>query len=89
MLLEDSEMTNATDFILLHTLLNTKLQKNVDNHLSLYGISFNEYMIMPQLMLATNHTSLRIELAEQIGLSASGVTRVLAPMEKTSLYLNR
>ncbi|GAA0410710.1 hypothetical protein GCM10009133_19020 [Cocleimonas flava] len=78
-------MTNATDFILLNTLLNTKLQKGVEGQLSLHGISFTEFMIMHQLMQAPNHTLRRIELADQISITASGVTRVLAPMEKIKL----
>ena len=78
-------MTKATDYILLNTLLNTKLQKGVEGQLSLHGISFTEFMIMHQLMQAPNHTLRRIELADQISITASGVTRVLAPMEKIKL----
>jgi len=78
-------MTNATDFILLNTLLNTKLQKGVEGQLNIHGISFTEFMIMHQLMQAPNHTLRRIELADQISITASGVTRVLAPMEKNKL----
>ena len=78
-------MTNATDFILLNTLLNTKLQKGVEDQLNIHGISFTEFMIMHQLMQAPNHTLRRIELADQISITASGVTRVLAPMEKIKL----
>ena len=78
-------MTKATDFILLNTLLNTKLQKGVEGQLSIHGISFTEFMIMHQLMQAPNHTLRRIELADQISITASGVTRVLVPMEKIKL----
>lgn len=78
-------MTNATDFILLNTLLNTKLQKGVESKLNIHGISFTEFMIMHQLMQAPHHTLRRIELADQISITPSGVTRVLAPMEKIKL----
>ena len=78
-------MTNETDFILLNTLLNTKLQKSVEGQLNIHGISFTEFMIMHQLIQAPNHTLRRIELADKISITASGVTRVLAPMEKIKL----
>ena len=78
-------MTKETDYILLNSLLNTKLQKGVEGQLSLHGISFTEFMIMHQLMQAPKHTLRRIELADQISITASGVTRVLAPMEKIKL----
>ena len=78
-------MTNATDYILLNTLLSTKLQRSIDGQLSYHGISFTEFMIMHQLMQASNKTLRRIELADKVSISASGVTRVLAPMEKNKL----
>jgi len=80
-----TQMTKATDFILLNSLLNTKLERSVESQLSYHGISFTEFMIMHQLMQAPNHTLRRIELADQIAITASGVTRVLAPMEKNQL----
>ncbi len=73
------------EFIISSSLLNTKLQKKIDGQLSYHGISFTEYLIMNQLNSAANKTMRRIELAESIGISASGVTRLLAPMEKIKL----
>lgn len=65
--------------------LQSKLLKRVDSQLSIHGISFTEFMVMYKLSSAANHTMRRIELAESISLSASGVTRLLLPMEKIRL----
>ena len=65
--------------------LQSKILKRVDSQLSIHGISFTEFMVMYSLSNAPDNTMRRIELAESIGLSASGVTRLLLPMEKTRL----
>lgn len=52
---------------------------------SLNGISFNEFIILYNLSLAPEEKLRRGELAERIGLTASGVTRLLLPMEKIGL----
>ena len=61
------------------------LLKRVDAQLSPHGISFTEFRVMHQLSLAPNLTLRRVELAAAVGLSASGVTRLLLPMEKIGL----
>lgn len=78
-------MNTSSKLIMLQTLLNTKLTKRVDCQLSLHGINFSEYMIMSNLSEAPKNTLRRIDLAESVGLSPSGVTRLLAPMEKNNI----
>ncbi len=65
--------------------LQAKILKRVDSQLGIHGISFTEYMVMSQLDEAAGNTMRRIDLAEHIGLSASGITRLLLPMEKIGL----
>ena len=72
-------------FLMLNSLVSTKLSKRADNRLSIHGLSFTEYMIMHHLQNAPQHTMRRIDLAERVGISASGVTRLLAPMEKNRI----
>ena len=55
------------------------------DRLSIYGIGFNDFMILYILMQATGERMRRIDLAEKIGLTASGVTRMLMPLEKIGL----
>ena len=65
--------------------LQSTMLKLIDSQLSIHGISFTEFMVMYQLNKAHAQTMRRIELAESVGLSASGVTRLLLPMEKIGL----
>lgn len=67
------------------SLLNSRISKRIDNALSMHGISFKEFQVMLNLSSANAQTMRRIELAESIGLTASGVTRMLAPMVKIKL----
>ena len=65
--------------------LQSKIVKRLEGQLSVHGISFTEFQVMARLDSAPDQTMRRIELAESIGLSASGVTRLLVPMEKRKL----
>lgn len=67
------------------TLLQSRLIKKIDPCLSAHGISFSEYLILHFLSRESTKTMRRIDLAESVGLSASGVTRLLSPMEKIGL----
>ena len=49
------------------------------------GLGLSEFLILLELSNADNETMRRIDLAEKIGLTASGVTRLLLPMEKIGL----
>ena len=77
--------TIETQFVFEQAALTQRLIKKIDSQLSIHGISFTEYLIMNALDSAPNQMMRRIELAESVGLSASGVTRILAPMEKIKL----
>lgn len=53
--------------------------------LSVHGLGFSDLMILYLLHSDEDGQMRRIDLAEKMGLTASGVTRLLAPMEKTGL----
>lgn len=80
-----SVINKQMEYVFSTSLLYTKLLKKVENQLSYHGISFTEYSIITHLNNAPNRVMRRIELAESIGISASGVTRLLAPMEKNRI----
>jgi DNA-binding MarR family transcriptional regulator len=67
------------------TSVQTLLNKKIDGALSPHGISFTEYMILSALNRQHNQTMRRIDLAQNIGLSASGITRLINPMQKIGL----
>ena len=52
---------------------------------SVHGLGLSEYLVLRQLSAAPTKTMSRVELADQVGLTASGVTRLLQPMEKIGL----
>ncbi len=62
-----------------------RMLKRMDANLSVHGISFTEFQVLHQLTLAEREAMPRIELARSVGLSASGVTRLIAPMEKLGM----
>jgi len=73
-------------FIMNLWTINTIISKKVDACLgSIHGIGFTEFMVLFQLENTLNKTMRRIDLAKSIGLSASGITRLITPMEKIGL----
>lgn len=50
-----------------------------------HGLSFGDFMLLHHLSLAPGGRLRRVDLAERQGLTASGVTRTLLPLEKTGL----
>ncbi len=56
------------------------LSKSLDSKLG--GIWFNDFIVLYYLSKAPEKKLKRIELAEKVWLTASGVTRLLLPMEK-------
>ncbi len=62
------------------------LMRRLDNTLSsLHGLSFGDFMVLYHLQRAPAAKLRRIDLAERLGLTASGVTRTLLPLEKLHL----
>ncbi|WFB66916.1 MarR family transcriptional regulator [Chryseobacterium sp. WX] len=53
--------------------------------LSVHGLGFNDFVILYVLYSSPESKMRRIDLAEKIGLTASGVTRLLNPLEKIGL----
>lgn len=49
------------------------------------GIGFTDFVILYYLSQAPDERMRRIDLAEKVALSASGITRLLLPMEKIGL----
>ena len=55
------------------------------DRLSMHGIGFNDFLILYLLQQAGSERIRPTDLAERVGLTASGVTRMLLPMEKIGL----
>ena len=61
----------------------TELSRRLDSRLG--GLGFNEFIILYHLSQSDDKKMRRIDLADKVGLTASGVTRLLLPMEKVGL----
>ena len=76
---------NSTELLVSLTTLSDRIHKRISARLSAHGISLTDYLVLRQLSQAPSGTLRRIDLADGVGLSASGVTRLLNPMEKIGL----
>lgn len=64
----------------------SRLERRLDNELgSIRGISLAEYRLLRALGDAPNAQASRVDLAQAVGLTPSGVTRALRPMEKLGI----
>ncbi|OGF25071.1 hypothetical protein A2303_05615 [Candidatus Falkowbacteria bacterium RIFOXYB2_FULL_47_14] len=61
----------------------TELSRRLDSRLG--GLGWNEFIILYRLSREDGQKMRRIDLAEAVGLTASGITRLLLPMEKIGL----
>lgn len=68
------------EFLLNLSKLNSKIYRKLDA--SLWGIWFNDFIVLYYLNQAIDKKLRRIDLAEKVWLTASWVTRLLLPMEK-------
>ena len=60
-----------------------RIERNLDGSLgAIKGISFAEYRLLSALAVRPNANASRVDLAHDVGLTASGVTRALKPLEK-------
>jgi len=63
-----------------------RLERRLDSSLgAIRGISLAEYRLLRALGDAPGSQASRVDLAEAVGLTPSGVTRALRPMEKLSI----
>ena len=76
----------ALDFCLrlarAHAAIIRRLDTVLGGH---HGLSFGDFMLLHHLSKAPGGRLRRVDLADRQGLTASGVTRTLLPMEKTGL----
>jgi DNA-binding MarR family transcriptional regulator len=77
------ELTPALKFILDLSRVQAVLSRKLDNIGN--GLGFMDFVILYHLNQADNNKLRRIDLADKVGLTASGVTRLLLPMEKIGL----
>ncbi|OCA68129.1 MarR family transcriptional regulator [Chryseobacterium artocarpi] len=77
-------ISNELLFLININKLQSIISRKFDT-LSVHGLGFNDFVILYILSTASEDKMRRIDLAEKIGLTASGVTRLLNPLEKIGL----
>jgi hypothetical protein len=81
-----TEAEGRLEFCLRLTRAHATLTRRLDNALSgVHGLSFGDFMILHHLGRAPGLRLRRIDLAERLDLTPSGVTRSLLPLEKLGL----
>ena len=76
----------ALDFCLRLARAQAVLVRRLDNTLgNLHGISFSDFQLLYHLNRAPGARLRRVDVAERLALTASGVTRALLPLEKIGL----
>ncbi|AEF03202.1 MarR family winged helix-turn-helix transcriptional regulator [Alteromonas naphthalenivorans] len=80
---QHSDSGSITKNLWLNTAIMTK---RLDNSLGdIHGIGSTEYMVLFTLIKAPSHTLRRVDIADALARSVSGITRLLQPMEKNGL----
>ena len=69
-------------------LLLARADAAVRRRLDVQGLALNDLAVLRHLLEAPDRTLRRVELADRLGLTPSGVTRLLAPLEKLG-YVTR
>lgn len=82
----NSQTTKEQALVLAFASAWYRVERRLDSSLgAIRGISLAEYRILQALGDAPNAQASRVELAQAVGLTPSGVTRALRPMEKLGI----
>src|SRR6478672_1904274 len=76
---------SSLDTLFELSLLRTVLARELDHPLSLHGISVSDLALLRELRRADGGKLRRSELAQRLGITASGVARQVAPLERMGL----
>jgi len=82
----ETQMTQEQTLSLAFAAAWNRVEKRLDSSLgAIRGISLAEYRLLRALSEAPSSWASRVDLAHTIGLTPSGVTRALRPLEKLGL----
>jgi DNA-binding MarR family transcriptional regulator len=78
-----SSISHTLSFFISLSRIETVLSRRLDARLG--GLGWSDFLILYALSTAEGTRMRRVDLADTIGLTASGITRLLLPMEKIGL----
>lgn len=77
--------TTPFDIVVRLSRAQAEVARRLDGPLSAHGLSLNDLLILLHLASAEENRMRRIDLAGAVGMTASGVTRALGPLERIGL----
>ena len=77
------DISHTLSFFISLSRIETVLSRRLDARLG--GLEWSDFLILYALSTAESQRMRRVDLADTIGLTASGITRLLLPMEKIGL----
>ena len=81
--MQSSHHVSAVKELWLNSII---FSNKLDNILgAVHGLGFSEYMVLNILANSPKEMMRRVDIANELGRTASGITRLLIPMEKTGL----
>lgn len=78
-----NNISSPLSFFISLSRIETGLSRRMDAKLG--GLGWSDFLILHALSVAPDGRMRRVDLADAIGLTASGITRLLLPMEKVGL----
>lgn len=78
-----NSISPTLSFFISLSRIETVLSRRLDARLG--GLGWSDFLILYALSTADGKRMRRVDLADTIGLTASGITRLLLPMEKVGL----
>lgn len=78
-------LSESLKLVMNFKVVNSLWTKKLDTALIDLGLNLNEFMVLYQLSISPDEKMRRVDLAEKLGLTASGITRVLSPIEKLGM----
>lgn len=79
-------MELAEEVVLAVIATGASLQQRLDSALGdIKGITFSEYRLLGSIAATANNSGSRVDLARSVGLTPSGVTRALRPLERLGM----
>ncbi|MEQ9090269.1 MAG: MarR family transcriptional regulator [Balneola sp.] len=80
-----NELGLKLQFFIDLSIIQSKIKRKFDARLGINGVGLDDYIILHVLNKARNHQMERAELAKQVGISTTDLTRKLPKLEKIGL----
>src|SRR5687767_13354724 len=79
--MKTKHLNTVLDLALARTLVVRDLERRISNH----GINLSDLALLIELYESPGRQNQRLELADRLGVTASGIARQLAPLERIGL----